>query len=195
VLIKQGCALTSYVFSQQAGRVRCGECADMDVKGGTYMVYILITLALFLFDANVKNYIEQNFRMGETKDILKGRITINKHHNKGFSLNVLENRQDIVKKVSAILLGIIVLFFIIILGQKRKCLMKLGLSLSIGGAASNVWDRFKRGYVVDYFSINIKPIKHIVLNLADIFIFIGSFILFLSSFLHSNDIIDVNENI
>ena len=46
------------------------------------------------------------------------------------------------------------------------------------GAASNVLDRFKRGYVIDYFTINIKPIKNIVFNLADIFIFIGSFITF-----------------
>lgn len=168
---------------------------NMDVKGGIYMVYILITLALFIFDADVKNYIEQNFRMGETKDILKGRITVIRHHNKGFSLNVLDNRQDIVKKVSVILFGVIVLLFIIILPQKRKRLMKLGLSLSIGGAASNVWDRFKKGYVVDYFSINIKPIKHIVFNLADIFIFIGAFMLFLSSFFHSKNIADVKENI
>lgn len=156
----------------------------LQFKGGIHMIYILITLAVFLLDNNVKNYIEQHFKLGEKKNILKGRITIKKQYNSGFCLNILDNKIDLVKKVSGIVFGILVLIFIIILPQKRKRMMKLGLSLCIGGAASNIKDRFKKGYVVDYFTINFKPIKHIVFNLSDIFIFIGSFFILLSSLFH-----------
>jgi signal peptidase II len=157
------------------------------------MVYILITLAVFLLDSNIKNYIEQNIPIGEKKDILRGKVIIKKQYNSGFCLNVLDDQIDIVKKVSAIIFAIVVLAYIIILPSKGKRLMKLGLSLSIGGAASNIKDRFKRGHVVDYFSINFKPIKHIVFNLADIFIFVGSLIISLSSLFHTEESINTPD--
>jgi signal peptidase II len=157
------------------------------------MVFILITLAVFLLDSNLKNYIEHNIRIGESRKILNGKITLKKQYNKGFCFNILEKKVDLVKRVTAIVFGIVVLLFIIILPCKKKRLMKLGLSLCIGGGASNIKDRFTRGEVLDYFSINIKPIEHIVLNLADIFIFIGSAIILMSSLIRSKDIIETIE--
>ena len=48
------------------------------------------------------------------------------------------------------------------------------LTLVLAGGASNLYDRLKRGYVVDYFSIQWKKLKKVVFNLGDIFIFAGS---------------------
>lgn len=61
-------------------------------------------------------------------------------------------------------------------------LEKFALSLCLAGAISNVSDRFIRGQVVDYFTINYKRLKRVVFNLADIFIFLGSAILIVASF-------------
>lgn len=152
------------------------------------MMYLLITLAVFLLDSNIKNFIEQSIRIGEKREILKGKITIRREYNSGFCLNIMDDNIDLVKKLSAIVFGIVTLAYILILPKKRNRLRKLGLSLCIGGAASNLRDRFKKGKVVDYFSFNIKSIEHIVFNLADIFIFIGSFIIFMSSLFHHNSI-------
>jgi len=150
------------------------------------MVYIMITLAVFLLDINVKSYIEQNIRIGEKKNILKDKITVVKQYNSGFCLNVLDDRIDLVKKASVVVFSIVAIVFLLILPKKGRRLQKLGLSLCIGGGASNIWDRYKKGKVVDYFSINIKPIEHIVFNLADIFIIVGSFIMILSNLFHRN---------
>lgn len=158
------------------------------------MIYILIALALFMLDWNIKNYIEQHHQIGYKKDILKGKVTVKKQYNKGFCLNVLDNRIDIVKKVSALVFGALVLMFLLILPQRQKVLKKLGLSLCVGGAASNVLDRFKRGYVVDYFSLNFKPIKHIVFNLADAFIIIGSIIVSISSLFNVKECNHINNS-
>lgn len=149
------------------------------------MIYILIALTLFVLDWNIKNYIEENFKIGDKKDILNGKITLKKQYNRGFSLNFLEHKAELVKKVSAIVFALLVLVFLLILPQKKKHLKKLGLSICLGGAASNVWDRLKRGYVIDYFSFNIKPLKKIIFNLGDIFIFIGSIIIFAISLFDS----------
>lgn len=149
-------------------------------------MYILIALAVFFLDSNIKNYIGQNIRMGEKRNILKDKIIVKREYNSGFCLNVLDDKVDLVKKVSAFVFGIVTLLFLILLPRKGKRLQKLGLSLCIGGAASNLKDRFKRGKVLDYFSFNIKSIKHIVFNIADIFIIIGSFIILLSSLFNHN---------
>ena len=85
------------------------------------------------------------------------------------------------KTVSGVLLVLISLVFLIVLPMKGKKLFKLGLALTLGGAISNVTDRVKRGYVVDYFSFNCKKLKSIIFNLADMAIFLGSAFMLLAS--------------
>lgn len=145
------------------------------------MIYILIVIVFAASEYLIKNYIEADFKKGENKDILKGKITISKHHNTGAVLSFLENKKEIVKIASSICLGFILLLFTLALPKKGNKVYKLGLSLVLGGAISNVADRFLRGYVVDYFSINYKKLKNIVFNLADIAIFIGTLFIFLST--------------
>ncbi len=53
---------------------------------------------------------------------------------------------------------------------------KIGLSMVLGGAISNLYDRLVKGYVVDYFSIEFKRLKNVIFNLGDIFVFLGSLV-------------------
>ena len=59
-------------------------------------------------------------------------------------------------------------------GIFTRLMGKLGASFLLGGAASNLYDRLNRGYVVDYFSIRCKYLEKVVFNLGDFFIFAGS---------------------
>ena len=45
------------------------------------------------------------------------------------------------------------------IGKKGRVLEKTALTLVLAGGASNLYDRLKRGYVVDYFSIQWKKLK------------------------------------
>ncbi len=69
-------------------------------------------------------------------------------------------------------------FLTAILPQKDKNVQKLGIAIILGGAISNLYDRVVRRYVVDYFSIQCGKLKGVVFNLGDIFVFLGSGILF-----------------
>ncbi len=51
---------------------------------------------------------------------------------------------------------------------------KLGLSLITGGAFSNLADRWKHGYVVDYLQFSLRPIRRLVFNLGDLFVILGA---------------------
>lgn len=145
------------------------------------MIYILIVLAIFLTDNRIKQYIEDNKEMHKSEKILNGNIILERYHNKGAMLNLMQNNAKAVKVICSTLLGLLLLFFAVILPKKGNHLLKLGLSLVLGGALSNVYERFKRGYVVDYFSF--KFLKKIVFNISDICIFLGSFFIAVYSFL------------
>lgn len=139
------------------------------------MIYILLVLAIFLMENKIKQYIEDNKVMHKSEKILNGNIILERYHNKGVMLNFMQDNINFVKIICSTLLGILLLVFAFILPKKGEHLLKFSLSLVLGGALSNVYDRYKRGYVVDYFSF--KFLKKIVFNISDICIFFGSFLI------------------
>lgn len=136
------------------------------------MFYFILIAGIFLTEWKIKNYIEKNKEMHKKEEILGGNIVIERYHNKGAMLNFLENDVKVVKTISCTLLGVALLMFLLMLPKKGDKLLKFAMALILGGALSNVVDRFTRGYVVDYFSF--KFLKKIVFNISDICIFIGS---------------------
>lgn len=147
------------------------------------MLYLFIVIAFVIAEHKIKNYMEEHRELGVKQEILGGRIILRKYHNTGAFLNFLEDKKELVKTISGVFLGLLALLFAFSLPKKGNKLYKLGLALLLGGAISNVSDRFRRGYVVDYFSINCKKLKTVIFNLADFAIFIGSAFILLSSLL------------
>jgi signal peptidase II len=148
---------------------------------GVGMFYIILIIAFVLTEYKIKTHIDSKMQLGETKDILGGRITLRKYYNQGAFLNFMEHKKEMVKTVSCVCLGLLLLLFAIMLPRKGNRLFKLGLSLAVGGAISNTSDRLIHGHVIDYFSINCRKLKNVVFNLADIAIFIGSLLIFVTS--------------
>lgn len=148
------------------------------------MIYIIIILVIFITDDKIKQYIEENKIMHKSEKILNGNIIIERYHNKGAMFSFMDDKVEIVKMVSTALLGILLILFAFIIPKKGGHLFKLGLSLVLGGALSNVYDRLKKGYVVDYFSF--KAIKKIVFNISDICIFTGLAIIAIISLFKKN---------
>ena len=137
------------------------------------MVYIVLAAFIFGLDIFLKNRIEKK----EKEDFpvkLAGGICLEKHHNRGFIMNKLDNRPDIVRLVSIATMIPLFSWFIWLFIKKAGSAGKTGAAFLLGGASSNVWDRLTRGYVVDYLRLPIKKIRHIIFNIADFFIFLGA---------------------
>ncbi len=147
------------------------------------MIYILIVVVFVLMEHKIKSYIDKNRSLEECKELFGGKIIIRKFYNKGAMLNFMENKKELVKAFSCACLGLLLLLFVFALPGKNNRLYKLGLSLILGGAISNVADRCFKGHVVDYFTINYKKLKTVIFNLADFAIFFGAFFVLLSSVL------------
>lgn len=147
------------------------------------MVYIIVILAIFILDFKIKKQIEEKEKLGDSREILGGRILIRQFHNTGAMLSFLEKRQKLVELVSLLFTAGLSVFYIILLFKKGYHGLKLAFSFILGGAFSNVFDRITKKYVVDYFSFNtrVKQIRNIIFNISDIFIFVGSFLVLVFS--------------
>lgn len=146
------------------------------------MIYIGIALMILVADLGIKYYIEHQRNEAQEDLILKNSVIVRKHHNKGIALNTLDKHPNVVKGLSlgmTILILVASLFSCFNLSKKNmedSIGRKLGLTMVLGGALSNTYDRVFRGYVVDYFSFNVKwkKLSSVIFNIADLFIFIGS---------------------
>ncbi|VUD68271.1 Lipoprotein signal peptidase [Thalassocella blandensis] len=68
---------------------------------------------------------------------------------------------------------------------KRKVLEMLGLSLVLGGALGNLYDRVTLGYVVDFLLVYYNQYQFPAFNVADSAISVGAALLILDFFLES----------
>ena len=146
------------------------------------MGYIIIIGIIFLIELLIKNKIEKQKEMKIKEPILGGNVYIRRYHNKGAFLNLGEKIRPVIAILSCIMIVIISIVFVVTLTQKGNKALKIGLSILLGGAFSNTYDRVKRKYVVDYFSFQTKSprINRVIFNLADFCIMIGALITTLS---------------
>ena len=139
------------------------------------MIYLLIAGSLLALDLGIKWYVENHFMEADIRRAA-GRILLRKSYNSGMAMNLLENKPGFVKWLTAGLGVVLLVYELCLLAKGGRTVEKTGWALVLGGACSNLYDRFRRKYVVDYFSFRCrwKKIQNIVFNLGDLFIFTGS---------------------
>ena len=148
------------------------------------MIFLIIAVILFVTDFVLKKYMDQKLQYGMEEEILEGNIILNKVHNHGAIFGFLQEQKEILRFLSLMAAGFIVLLFTITLPRNRKYLTKIGLALILGGGANNLYERLTKGYVVDYFSF--KQLKRLVFNLSDIFVFLGTALCIISDLIKKN---------
>lgn len=139
-------------------------------------ICVMIIAGIFFGDLWIKNYIEKNIVDGEIRKKWRGKLLIRKYHNRGAALNIGEKKRPVVAVLSVVLTLVVTVLLIVSFGQKGNNLLRTGLSLMLGGAFSNTYDRLKRKYVVDYVSFDVKwkRFRRIVFNVSDFCIMIGA---------------------
>ncbi len=145
------------------------------------MIYIILAVVIFGADFFIKRYVDKKRQLSEESYILKERIIIRKYYNKGAVLDSLEKWPRLVQILCGGVLLVVSVLFFLLLREKGKRGLKLALAMIIGGGASNLYDRFTKGHVVDYFSFKSRfaKLQRIVFNISDMFIFLGSILMIL----------------
>lgn len=135
-----------------------------------------IIAGIFFGDFWIKNQVEKKCVEGNVRKVWNGKLLIRKHHNKGIAMNIGQQKQTLVAWISVGITGVMLCLFLLSLGNCGNHLLRIGLSLLLGGAFSNTYDRLKRKYVVDYVSFGVKwkPLRRIIFNISDFCIIIGA---------------------
>ena len=135
-----------------------------------------ILSGIFIGDLCIKNKVEKSLAEGETRELFGGRLLLRRHHNRGAALNFGVRKRPVIAALSLLLTAFALGALLLSLGQKGNGMLKAGLSLLVGGAFSNTYDRLKRKYVVDYISFGVKwkGLRKVVFNVSDFCIIIGA---------------------
>lgn len=151
------------------------------------MLYLGIVAGIFVLEFVIKTIVEKKGKIGTTKEVCGGKLLLRKHHNKGIMLNIGQKRQQMVAYISLVLC-IVVSLVALFLGKRGSKLLNIGLSILLGGAYSNTYDRIYRKYVVDYFSLGVKneKLRRIIFNLSDFCIMIGAILAIIGGISHEN---------
>ncbi|MBQ7535532.1 MAG: signal peptidase II [Stomatobaculum sp.] len=136
------------------------------------MVYAALIALTSVLDLALKSGVESQPDESYPKEVkgTGGLVQVRKLHNEGLPLGVMKERPELVRCLPLAVASSLLLRLSLLLPKKGNHLEKAGLACMIGGAASNLFDRFFRGYVVDYLYVDKKPASRVVFNLGDVFI-------------------------
>lgn len=99
-------------------------------------------------------------------------VELKKAHNDGFVLGAAKDHPELVKTVPAVAIGAAAAAYAA--KGKKTAVGNAGEGLLLGGAASNLYDRYRRGYVVDYVHVKKTPLQKIIFNIGDAAIALGA---------------------
>lgn len=150
-------------------------------SGNGIVIWTGIMTSVFLSDTIIKSWAESHLSEKAVKEVAGDKILLRKLHNSGMACNIGENVPDLVEKGTLALWVAVFAGYLKLLGESGRKLSKLGGALIVGGGLSNLTDRITKGYVTDYFSLNVKweKLRNLVFNISDFFILIGGCLVFL----------------
>lgn len=140
------------------------------------MALLMLIAIIILFDQGIKDTIERTEDSAFPKEVDKtgGTVVLHKHHNPGLPMGFLAAYPQLVKQIPTVVTAAVAGILAWMFPRKGNVMQKLGLAIVTGGSISNLYDRFARGFVVDYLNIRWKKLGEIVFNLGDVCIFLGA---------------------
>ncbi|SFK66910.1 signal peptidase II Aspartic peptidase. MEROPS family A08 [Marinilactibacillus piezotolerans] len=144
------------------------------------MFYIIAVIVLII-DQLWKSAIVKWMEVGQTIPLWEGVFHITSLRNKGAAFGILQGQRWFFIIVTLIVvLGII--YYLQTEGRNNRRI-SFALSLLLGGALGNFFDRLIRGEVVD--SLDFRLIDYPIFNLADVFIVSGVALMILDMWLET----------
>ncbi len=146
------------------------------------ILHFLIALIVVLLDRWTKHLAATRIAMYAHIQVIPGFFRITHTENTGAAFSLFADSPAHWK--TAMLIGFSVVAMVIVtvlLWKQSHALTNTGIALSLilGGATGNLWDRVARGRVVDFLLVYIQRYQWPVFNLADSAIVIGAGLLVL----------------
>ena len=143
-------------------------------------VHFFLALLVVLLDRWTKRLVAARIAMYTHIQIIPGFFRLTHTENTGAAFSLFADSPS--HWTTAILIGFSLIAMVVVsvlLWRQRRTLTITGIALSLilGGAVGNLWDRVASGRVVDFLLFYIKQYQWPVFNLADSAIVIGAALL------------------
>jgi len=151
-------------------------------KNSARAIYLLIALVVVLLDHWTKHLVAQRIRLYAHIQVIPGFFRLTHTENTGAAFSLFADSPAPWKTALLIAFSMIALIVVSALLWKNHhthIATGVGLSLIMGGALGNLWDRLARGRVVDFLLVYVKQYQWPVFNLADSAIVVGAGLLIL----------------
>lgn len=151
-------------------------------KNSARTFYLLIALVVVLLDRLTKHLVAQRIPLYSHIQVIPGFLRLTHTENTGAAFSLFADSPTPWKTGLLIAFSVIALLVVGVLLWKNHhahMFTGIGLSLIMGGALGNLWDRLARGRVVDFLLFYVKRYQWPVFNLADSAIVVGAGLLVL----------------
>jgi signal peptidase II len=145
-------------------------------------VHFLLALFVILLDRWTKHLVALRISMYDHIQIIPGFFRITHTENTGAAFSLFADSPSHWKTAMLISFSVIAMIVVsILLWRQSRALTTTGIALSLilGGAVGNLWDRVASGRVVDFLDVYYKSYHWPVFNLADSAIVVGASLLVL----------------
>jgi signal peptidase II len=153
--------------------------------------WLWLSALVVVLDLSSKAVVSHYFSLYETMTLIPGWFNLVLVHNSGAAFSFLANESGWQRWFFAIIALLVssIIFFWIKRLQAHERWLAIALSLVLGGALGNLWDRLTLGYVVDfldfyYQSSQMKAVHWPAFNIADSAISIGAVMLIIDAFVN-----------
>lgn len=144
------------------------------------MLYYLFLVFIIILDQYSKILAVKYLKGIDTLPVIKNIFHLTYAENTGAAFSILRGNKFVLVYMTTILL-VLIFFYFNKYFNDLDLYSKLGLIMILGGGVSNLIDRIRLKYVIDYFDFRI--INFAIFNVADSFVVIGTIILSLVLYL------------
>lgn len=151
-----------------------------------WLFYILLIIFLIWLDQYTKYVIVENFRLGEVYSVIDGLFNLTYVKNSGAAFGFGGAFSIWIRYTLFLALPVIACIWLVLLlkqSLKKDTLLSIAYALIIAGAIGNLIDRFRLGYVVDFFDFYVKTSHFATFNVADSAISVAAGLLVIDFFL------------
>jgi signal peptidase II len=153
-----------------------------DMKKDTGLYWLLFAVIVFIIDIASKFWILNNFALYESVNLLPF-FSITYVRNIGAAFSIFQGQRWMLAAV-AFIVSMIIAYMLYRNNHKQKQ-ENFSLSLILGGALGNLFDRLYHGFVVDFLDVNFGNWHYPTFNIADCAICLGIGLFILSNYIKS----------
>lgn len=145
-------------------------------------IHFLVAILVFVLDRWTKRLVAARIPLYSHIQLIPGFFRLTHTENTGAAFSLFADSPSHWRTAMLITFSIVAMAVVLyLLWQQRHAVTLTGIALSLilGGAVGNLWDRVARGRVVDFLLVYAKQYQWPVFNLADSAIVIGASLLVL----------------